>query len=361
MRERRREPIASTDVRPDRVGSLPLWRATVLSVHRSLDRWLSPVAVSAVRRSHGVIARPWRVDVLVLTTKGRRSGRPRSVVLQFWPDGDAMVVVAANGGATHPAWYHNLIADPRAQVEVRGRQLAVHAETVTGEHAADLWRRVIDRAPGYAAYAQATTPAIPVVRLVAASAGPASDPSFSAVPLSGASTTGEPVTRGRPRSATAVILSLAFVGLTAVSGGAEMLLNPRGNTYLKAQWLDHVPLISDWRVPGLVLGLGIGVESLLATYGVWRRPRWRGAARLERATGRHWSWAATGLAGIALGGWTAVEVALIPDRSPIEALYAALAATLVLSCAHPSFRRYLARPAGDGQAAGTHLDDGDDQ
>ncbi|MDY7088558.1 MAG: nitroreductase/quinone reductase family protein [Actinomycetota bacterium] len=347
------------------MGRPPRWWAAALSVHRNLDRWLSPLAVWAVRRSRGRVARPWRVDVLVLTTTGRRSGRPRSVVLQFWPDGEAMVVVAANGGsATHPAWYFNVVAEPRAQVEVCGRQLAVRAEPVTGERAADLWRRVVDRAPGYAAYARATSRSIPVVRLVpengAASAEHPSDLPVSAVSAPGAGTADEPAARRRPATATAVIVALAFIGATAVGGGAEMLFNPRGNSYLKAQWLDHVPLVSDWRVPGLVLGLGIGAGSLLAAWGVRRRPHPPGVTWLERATGRHWSWAATGLAGIALAGWIALEVVLIPDRSVLEVLYAVLAAALVLSCAHPSFRRYLeaAPPTPRPQP---HPDDRDDR
>ncbi len=100
-----------------------------LAIHRGLDRWLSPLGVLVYRRTRGGVTRPWHVDALLLTTRGRRSGRRRTVVLQYFPDGDAMVVAAANdGGTTHPGWYHNLHATPEAEVEVMGRNVPVRAE-----------------------------------------------------------------------------------------------------------------------------------------------------------------------------------------------------------------------------------------
>ncbi len=52
-----------------------------LFLHRGLDRWLSPLGVRVYRRTQGGITKPWRVDALLLTTRGRRSGRTRTVVL----------------------------------------------------------------------------------------------------------------------------------------------------------------------------------------------------------------------------------------------------------------------------------------
>jgi F420H(2)-dependent quinone reductase len=61
-----------------------------------------------LRLTKGRIARLWRRQVLVLTTRGRRSGKERTVPLQYFPDGQAMVVVAANSGlASPPGWYFN--------------------------------------------------------------------------------------------------------------------------------------------------------------------------------------------------------------------------------------------------------------
>jgi hypothetical protein len=61
----------------------------------------------------------------------------------------------------------------------------------------------------------------------------------------------------------------------------------------------------------------------------------------------HWSGAATGLAGVVLGVWLAVEVALIPERSIVEGVYGVLAAVLVGSCLTPSFRRQLLTEGGE--------------
>jgi deazaflavin-dependent oxidoreductase (nitroreductase family) len=138
-----------------------------LFLHRGLDRWLSPLGVWVYRRTKGGIAKPWKVDALLLTTRGRRSGRERTVVLQFFPDGEAMVVAAANdGGASHPGWYHNLTAEPAARVEVKGRSIAVRAEELDGADARSWWSRILERDPTYERYARATDRRIPIIRLV---------------------------------------------------------------------------------------------------------------------------------------------------------------------------------------------------
>ena len=145
----------------------------VLLLHRGLDRWLSPLGVLVYRRTRGGITRPWKVDALLLTTRGRRSGRRRTVVLQFFPDGDAMMVAAANdGGTAHQGWYFNLTANPAAQVEVMGRAIAIEAEELPADEAAVWWRRIVSRDPTYERYARATSRHIPILRLVPVSREP---------------------------------------------------------------------------------------------------------------------------------------------------------------------------------------------
>lgn len=137
-----------------------------LFLHRNLDRWLSPLGVWVMRRSRGRIAGPFKVNALVLTTQGRRSGRERSVVLQFFPDDQSMVVVAANdGGASHPGWYHNLAAHPDARVEVEGRTLAVRATELARDEASTWWRRILEISPEYQQYERATSRTFPILRL----------------------------------------------------------------------------------------------------------------------------------------------------------------------------------------------------
>ena len=138
-----------------------------LVVQRALDRWLSPLGVWVYRRTKGGIAGPWKKDVLLLTTTGRRSGRCRTVVLQFFRDGQAMILAAANdGGRSHPGWYFNLQTHPVASVEVNARRIPVQAEVLSAEEAAGWWPRIVARDPAYLRYGGATTRAIPILRLV---------------------------------------------------------------------------------------------------------------------------------------------------------------------------------------------------
>lgn len=138
-----------------------------LVVHRLADKWLTPFGVWVFRRTKGSVAKPWRVDALLLTTRGRRSGRDRTVVLQYFPDGEAMVVTAANdGGHAYPAWYLNLVAEPEARVEIEGRAIPVRAHELGEAEAASWWSKIVDRDPSYARFRLATARRFPVLRLV---------------------------------------------------------------------------------------------------------------------------------------------------------------------------------------------------
>ncbi len=126
-----------------------------------------PVAAWLLRRTKGRIVRLWHRRALVLTTHGRRSGRDRTVVVQYFPAGNDMIVVAANGGMpTNPGWYFNLASHPEAQVEVDGRTISVRAHELSRREADAFWPRVLDIAPDYARYRRRTTRTIPLIRLV---------------------------------------------------------------------------------------------------------------------------------------------------------------------------------------------------
>ncbi|MEZ5406842.1 MAG: nitroreductase/quinone reductase family protein [Acidimicrobiales bacterium] len=135
-------------------------------VEHLLDSRSVPLAAWLYRRSGGRLARLYRRKVMVLTTTGRRSGQPRTVVVQYFADGRDMIIVAANSGMpTHPAWYQNLMADPHALVEIDNDTFNVEATALTAEEAAEFWPRVLDAAPDYARFSQRTDRAIPLVRL----------------------------------------------------------------------------------------------------------------------------------------------------------------------------------------------------
>jgi deazaflavin-dependent oxidoreductase (nitroreductase family) len=147
-------------------ASLSLRERAALFLHRELDHRLSPIGVWAMRRTKGSLAGPFNVHALVLTTTGRKSGQQRNVVLQYFPDGEAMIVVATNdGGPTHPAWYLNLRANPSAEVEVEGRRTPVSASELGGDEAAGWWRQILERSPEYERYSRAAHRSFPILRL----------------------------------------------------------------------------------------------------------------------------------------------------------------------------------------------------
>ena len=139
-----------------------------------LSQWLEHVldwrlrgpGISLYRLTGGGIAGIWKVDLLLLTTRGRRTGKPRTVVLPFFKDGATLVLVAANAGlAKNPDWFHNLQANPTARIEIGSQSTQVRAEILSREEASAFWPRVVQRFPGYARYLRYTTRTIPMVRL----------------------------------------------------------------------------------------------------------------------------------------------------------------------------------------------------
>jgi deazaflavin-dependent oxidoreductase (nitroreductase family) len=130
-----------------------------------LRSWLHRIAF---RASGGRLLRTWGgLPVLLLTTKGRHSGRTRSTIL-VTPvvDGESLVVVASDGGApTHPAWYLNLCAEPEVDVLFDGRRRRMRARTVEGAERQVVFDRVVARAPAYGRYARRTSRILPVVLL----------------------------------------------------------------------------------------------------------------------------------------------------------------------------------------------------
>ena len=106
---------------------------------------------------------------IILRTIGRRSGKPHTVCLSYLPDGESMVVVGSFGGARHhPAWYHNLRANPDVVVQDRKRVFAAKARTLTGDEREAVWEDRIASAPRYARYQARTEREIPLVRLIPA-------------------------------------------------------------------------------------------------------------------------------------------------------------------------------------------------
>jgi F420H(2)-dependent quinone reductase len=106
------------------------------------------------------------MPILVLHTRGRRSGKPRTNALAYFEDGDNLVVVASNAGEPrHPAWWLNLREGGETNIEVGGDLRQIRAREATEDERARLWARLIAINPDYETYQRRTERRIPVVVL----------------------------------------------------------------------------------------------------------------------------------------------------------------------------------------------------
>jgi deazaflavin-dependent oxidoreductase (nitroreductase family) len=123
--------------------------------------------VRRYQETDGEVGYIWNgVPILLLTTTGRKSGRPRTTPLIYGRDGDDYLVVASMGGAPqHPHWYRNLLAHPATQIQVRADHVEVTARTAEEDEKPRLWKIVTDQWPNYDVYQSRTDRVIPVVVL----------------------------------------------------------------------------------------------------------------------------------------------------------------------------------------------------
>ena len=104
--------------------------------------------------------------ILLLTTEGRRTGRPRTTPLLYMPDGDGYLVVASNGGRNDlPDWLRNLEVAPDAAVQVGRYRYRVLSDVLRGPRADVLWPRLAAFHAGWRRYQWLTDREIPIVRL----------------------------------------------------------------------------------------------------------------------------------------------------------------------------------------------------
>ncbi|WP_119727106.1 nitroreductase family deazaflavin-dependent oxidoreductase [Thermomonospora amylolytica] len=151
---RNRQPVAE-GAKGGSPGAVSLW------IQRKMNARMN----RKIRRGRG---RFMGMDVLVLNTVGRRSGRPRETPLAWFPDGaDAWLVVASGGGSRHPDWYVNLMAHPdRASIELPGRDaVPVTPYRLDGADREQAWRRITAAQPRYAKYQSKSDREYPVIRL----------------------------------------------------------------------------------------------------------------------------------------------------------------------------------------------------
>lgn len=133
----------------------------------------SPIAwvadhIKAYVDSNGEQGHDWNgTQVLLLSTKGRKSGDMRRCALIYGNDGDDFVIVASRGGdPNHPLWYLNLVAEPKVTLQIKSEVFPATATEVTDPAEYErLWQLMLTHWPSYAEYQEKTSRRIPLVRL----------------------------------------------------------------------------------------------------------------------------------------------------------------------------------------------------
>lgn len=143
-----------------RMAASPRFAKLAPSVVPRLDRLVHRLTRGRTTLSAGM------VPTVVLTTRGSRSGQPRTVPLACLPDGDSLYVVGSNfGRERHPAWSTNLIATPRARASFGGDEYEVAAHLLSPEEKAVTWPRLLETWPAYDVYVERSGRDLRVFRL----------------------------------------------------------------------------------------------------------------------------------------------------------------------------------------------------
>jgi deazaflavin-dependent oxidoreductase (nitroreductase family) len=123
--------------------------------------------IDEFRANGGKVGGPFEgAPLLLLHTVGAKTGQPRVNPMMYLADGDNHVVFASKAGApTNPDWYHNLVANPRASIELGDKTINVVAHVANDETRERLWSTQKERYPGFADYEAKTDRQIPVVVL----------------------------------------------------------------------------------------------------------------------------------------------------------------------------------------------------
>lgn len=151
-----------------------------MSRPRQLDSPLVPKVMRVVSKAHvrvyratgGRIGGRWRigsawrrgVPTCLLTTTGRTSGQARTAPLLYLRDGERVVLVASQGGLPkHPAWYHNITANPDVTVQIGSEVRALRARVAGERERAELWSKLLEVYADFDSYQSWTDRTIPVV------------------------------------------------------------------------------------------------------------------------------------------------------------------------------------------------------
>ena len=123
--------------------------------------------IDEFRANDGKVSGPFEgAPLLLLTTTGAKTGREHTTPVVYLQDGDRILVFGSKAGApTHPAWYHNLVANPTVTVELADERFDARAVVTEGEERDRLFDLQKSRMPGFADYERKTARQIPVIAL----------------------------------------------------------------------------------------------------------------------------------------------------------------------------------------------------
>jgi deazaflavin-dependent oxidoreductase (nitroreductase family) len=129
--------------------------------------------VEQFRANGGKVGGPFEgADLLLLTTTGAKSGQRHTSPLAYQRiDGKLVIIGSYRGADIHPAWVHNLRANPQAHIEIGTESYDVVARELPPEERAPVWAKIVAIAPGFGDYQANTSRVIPLVELTRASHG----------------------------------------------------------------------------------------------------------------------------------------------------------------------------------------------
>lgn len=132
----------------------------------AMKNWNQSV-IDEFRANAGVVGGPFEgQQMALLTTTGAKSGKPHTTPLVAGPAGDQVYVIAsAAGSPNHPAWYHNIQANPRVTVEVGEDTYEATARPADEPQRTELYAAMVERMPQFAGYQEGNPRTIPVVIL----------------------------------------------------------------------------------------------------------------------------------------------------------------------------------------------------
>ena len=149
---------------------------------KGIDSPLVPPLLRAYSRAHvwvyqrtgGLLGSKWRfgaafprgIPILLLTTIGRKSGKPKTAPLVFLQDGERVAIVGSQGGLPkHPQWYLNIQKNPDVDVQIGSRKRRMRAHTATPEEHAVYWPRLLELYADFATYQAWTDRKIAIILL----------------------------------------------------------------------------------------------------------------------------------------------------------------------------------------------------